>query len=40
MPPEQGFRRLSAAELLAEVAEGAVYVNGQRVKKGRKQVPA
>jgi putative transposase len=37
---EQGFRRLNAPELLAEVAEGAKYVNGVRVKKGRKQVPA
>jgi putative transposase len=37
---EKGFRRLSAPELLAEVAEGAVYVNGERVKKRKKQVPA
>jgi len=37
---EKGFRRLCAPELLGEVAEGAVYVNGRRVKKGRKQVPA
>jgi putative transposase len=37
---ETGFRRLCAAELLGEVAEGAVYVNGQRVQKRKKQVPA
>ena len=29
---EQTFRRLDAPELLAEVAEGATYVNGVRVK--------
>jgi putative transposase len=29
---EQTFRRLDAPELLAEVAEGATYVNGLRVK--------
>jgi transposase-like protein len=37
---EKGFRRLSAPELLAEVAEGAVYVNGERVKRRKKRVPA
>jgi putative transposase len=37
---EKGFRRLSAPELLGEVAEGAEYVNGKRVQKRRKQVPA
>jgi len=30
---EQRFRRLDASELLAEVAEGVVYVNGERVKR-------
>ena len=30
---EQTFRRLDAPELLAEVAEGAVYVNGVRVQR-------
>jgi hypothetical protein len=29
---EQTFRRLDAPELLAEVAEGVVYVNGVRVR--------
>ena len=29
---EQTFRRLDAPELLAEVAEGVVYVNGERVR--------
>jgi putative transposase len=29
---ERTFRRLDAPELLAEVAEGVVYVNGERVK--------
>jgi transposase-like protein len=37
---EKGFRRLTAPELSTEVAEGARYVNGVRVKKSRKQVPA
>lgn len=37
---EKSFRKLDAPELLSEVAEGATYVNGIRVKKGRKQVPA
>ena len=37
---EKSFRRLNAPELLAEVAEGAVYVNGVRVQKRKKQVPA
>jgi len=30
---ERSFRRLDAPELLAEVAEGVVYVNGERVKR-------
>ncbi len=30
---ERRFRRLDAPELLAEVAEGVVYVNGERVKR-------
>ena len=30
---EQSFRRLNAPELLAEVAEGATYVDGERAKK-------
>jgi hypothetical protein len=29
---ERTFRRLDAPEVLAEVAEGVVYVNGERVK--------
>jgi putative transposase len=29
---EQTFRRLDAPELLAEVADGATYINGVRVK--------
>lgn len=37
---EKSFRKLNAPELLAEVAEGAVYVNGVRSKKGKKRVPA
>jgi putative transposase len=37
---EKSFRKLNAPELLSEVAEGATYVNGIRVKKGKKQVPA
>jgi len=37
---EKRFRRLHAPELLTEVAEGAMYVNGVRLKKGKKQVPA
>jgi hypothetical protein len=30
---EQSFRKLDAPELLAEVAEGATYVDGIRVKE-------
>lgn len=37
---EQSFRRLNAPELLSEVAEGAVYVNGERVKKTQEKVAA
>ena len=37
---EKSFRKLNAPELLAEVAEGAVYINGVRIKKGKKRVPA
>ena len=29
---ERTFRRLDAPELLAEVAEGVTYINGERVK--------
>ena len=29
---EQTFRRIDAPELLAEIAEGVVYVNRERVK--------
>jgi putative transposase len=37
---EKSFRKLNAPELLAEVAAGAVYVNGMRIKKAKKKVPA
>jgi transposase-like protein len=37
---EKHFRRLDAPELLAEVAEGAVYVDGVRVKKAEKEIAA
>jgi len=37
---EQGFRKLNAPELLIEVAAGAVYVNGVRNRRSKKQVPA
>lgn len=37
---EQGFRKLNAPELLAEVADGAVYVNGIRRKSREDKVPA
>jgi transposase-like protein len=37
---EKSFRKLNAPKLLAEVAEGAVYVNGERVKKRKSKVPA
>jgi len=30
---EQRFRRLDAPELLPDVAEGVVYVDGERVKR-------
>jgi len=37
---ERTFRPLTAPELLPEMAEGAIYVNGMRVQKRQKQVPA
>lgn len=37
---EKHFRRLDAPELLAEVAEGAVYVDGVKVKKAEKEIAA
>jgi len=37
---EQSFRRLNAPELLAEVAEGATYVNGVRAKRGNDKAAA
>jgi transposase-like protein len=40
MIAEKHFRRLDAPELLAEVAEGAVYVNGVRVKKAESEIAA
>ena len=35
---ESTFRRLDSAELLREVAEGAIYVDGERVRKADEQV--
>lgn len=40
MIAEKSFRRLNAPELLAEVADGASYVNGVRVKGTEARVPA
>lgn len=40
MVAEKSFRRLNAPELLAEVAGGASYVNGVRVKGTEARVPA
>lgn len=40
MVAQQSFRKLDAPELLAEVAEGAVYVNGVRVKEAEQEVAA
>jgi transposase-like protein len=37
---EQSFRKLDAPELLAEVADGATYVNGIRAKTKKGRVPA
>jgi hypothetical protein len=37
---EQSFRRLDAPELLPEVAEGVIYVDGVRPKRGNKKVAA
>jgi putative transposase len=37
---EKSFRKLSAPELLAEVADGATYVNGTRTKTKPRRVPA
>ena len=40
MVAEKSFRRLNAPELLAEVADGATYVNGVRLRGGEGRVPA
>jgi transposase-like protein len=37
---ERSFRRLDAPELLAEVAEGVVYVNGERIKRVNEKAAA
>jgi transposase-like protein len=37
---EKTFRKLNAPELLAEVAEGAVYLNGIRLRRGKKRATA
>ena len=37
---EQRFRRLDAPELLPDVAEGVVYVDGERVKRGNEKAAA
>ncbi len=37
---EQSLRRLDAPELLAEVAEGVAYVNGERAKRANEKVAA
>jgi hypothetical protein len=37
---EQSFRRLDAPERLQEVAEGVVYVDGVREKRGNAQAAA
>jgi putative transposase len=40
MIAEKHFRRLDAPELLAEVAEGAVYLNGVRIKRAEQEIAA
>ena len=40
MVAEKTFRKIAAPELLAEVAEGAVYVNGVKVKNAEPKVAA
>ena len=40
MIAEKGLRKLNASELLAEVADGAIYVNGVRVKSNAGRVSA
>jgi transposase-like protein len=37
---DQSFRRLDAPELLAEVAEGVIYVGGVRAKRGNEKAAA
>jgi transposase-like protein len=37
---EKSFRRLTASELLGEVAEGALYVDGVRVRSDREKLAA
>ena len=38
--PSRRFRRLDAPELLPDVAEGVVYVDGERVKRGNEKAAA
>jgi hypothetical protein len=37
---ERSFRQRKAPALLAEVAAGTTYVNGVRVKRAQREVPA
>jgi len=37
---EQSFRRLDAPELLPQVAEGVMYVDGVREKRGHEKAAA
>ena len=37
---EQSFRRLDAPELLAEVVEGVIYINGEPAKRANEKAAA
>jgi hypothetical protein len=40
MLAQRSFRKLDAAELCAQVADGAKYADGVRIKPTREKVPA
>ncbi len=40
MVAQKGFPKIDAPELLAEVAEGEVYVNGVKIKKADQEATA
>ncbi len=40
MAAQKGFKKIAAPELLAGLAEGAVYINGVKLKKAEQEAAA